>query len=412
MAVDNYSHHFRMFLDRLTTKCYSSNGHFPLFVVMSDQNSHESILDRVIHSQQVDTLEHFNPAEIVSQLLKLLSQKEADVLRRRFGLGREPAETLETIGASFQVTRERVRQIQRLAVQHLKTSEEAKRLLRSVDILLQSLFEEHGGLLLENELITALHQHAPSDQQTSSATMFLLEEMLSDKFERVTTNRYKTYWKPTFITVDALDSSVTAAEEALEKIGRPVQGSELLAAWRQTTFGQGAGSQLREEDIFSYMAVAKSIDRNPFGEFGLRTWGSVVPKRMNDKILMVLRRHGKPMHFLQITEKINEIGFDHRQAYPPTVHNELILNKEYVLVGRGVYALREWGYKPGVVADVIVELLKEQGPMDRDAIVSAVMQQRMVKKNTVHLALTNKQRFQKLSDGRYAAAEMNTNTNT
>jgi hypothetical protein len=131
---------------------------------MSDQTPLDSILDRVIHSQQVDTLEHFNPAETVSQLLKLLSQKEADVVRRRFGLGREPAETLETIGASFQVTRERVRQIQRLAVQHLKQSDEAKRLLRSVDVLLQSLFEEHGGLLLEPDLITAL-PHAPDRNQ-------------------------------------------------------------------------------------------------------------------------------------------------------------------------------------------------------------------------------------------------------
>jgi hypothetical protein len=400
------------FLDSHTTKCYSKHGQFLPLLDMSDQTPLDSFLDRVIHSQQVDTLEHFNPAETVSQLLKLLSQKEADVVRRRFGLGREPAETLETIGASFQVTRERVRQIQRLAVQHLKQSDEAKRLLRSVDVLLQSLFEEHGGLLLEPDLITALHQHVPSDQQTTASTMFLLEEMLSDKFERVSTSRYKTYWKPTFITVELLDGTVAAAEESLASLGRPVAAPELLATWRQTTFGRGAGAGLSDEVILSYVAVAKSIDRNPFNEFGLRTWGSVVPKRMNDKILMVLRRHGKPMHFMQITEKINEIGFDHRHAYPPTVHNELILNQEYVLVGRGVYALREWGYKPGVVADVIVEILKERGPMERDAIVAAVMEQRMVKKNTVHLALTNKQRFEKLSDGRYAALETNTNTNT
>ena len=119
-----------------------------------------------------------------------------------------------------------------------------------------------------------------------------------------------------------------------------------------------------------------------------------------------MRKHGKPMHFHDITKKINEIGFDHRQAYPPTVHNELILNSEYVLVGRGIYALREWGYVPGVVADVLEAILKTaQEPMSRDALIAKVLEQRMVKKNTVALALTNKNKFRRLADGRYTLAE-------
>jgi hypothetical protein len=99
---------------------------------------------------------------------------------------------------------------------------------------------------------------------------------------------------------------------------------------------------------------------------------------------------------------INTIKFDNRIAYPPTIHNELILNKEYVLVGRGIYALREWGYKPGVVVDVIESILHAHAtPMTRQAIVEAVLKQRLVKKNTIHLALTNKKKFRRLEDGSY-----------
>ena len=152
--------------------------------------------------------------------------------------------------------------------------------------------------------------------------------------------------------------------------------------------------------------VTRTIERNPFNEYGLRAWGSVVPKRMNDKILLVMRKHGQPMHFQEITKKINEIGFDHRQAYPPTVHNELILNPEYVLIGRGIYALREWGYKPGVVADVLGQILRQASqPLTRNELVDQVLAQRMVKKNTIHLALTNKKRFQRLPDGRFTLAQ-------
>jgi hypothetical protein len=128
----------------------------------------------------------------------------------------------------------------------------------------------------------------------------------------------------------------------------------------------------------------------------------VSPKRMNDKIFLVLKKNGKPMHFNAITEMINRLKFDERPAYAPTVHNELILNPQYVLVGRGIYALKEWGYKPGVVADVIIDILTKAGsPLPKDQIIKQVLEQRMVKRNTIQLALTDKRKFTKLPDGTY-----------
>lgn len=370
---------------------------------MDDPTPTGSILDRVISSQQTETLEHFQPMEVVNELLKTLTQKEADIVRRRFGLGPNPPETLEVIGASYKVTRERVRQIQRWAVERLRTSEVTKRHLRNIDMLLQQLFEEHGGLMPNDELFAALTAHASKEAHTTAATSFILEELLADKFTRVESKEYLPYWKPIYTTITALPLVISVAEKILTAAGRPMPGQDLLS--QVASDSQLADQHLTATVVQTYLSVATSIDRNPFGEYGLRTWGSIVPKRMNDKILMVLRKSGKPMHFVEITQKINEIGFDHRQAYPPTVHNELILNPEYVLVGRGIYALKEWGYKPGVVADVIAAILAEKGPLDRDAIVAEVMKQRLVKRNTIHLALTNKQRFARLPDGRYSLAQ-------
>ena len=127
---------------------------------------------------------------------------------------------------------------------------------------------------------------------------------------------------------------------------------------------------------------------------------------MNDKIYLILKKASQPLHFEEITEQINKVGFDHRKAYAPTVHNELILNEQYVLVGRGIYALQEWGYKPGVVSDVLEVILRNSTePMTRDELVTVVLKQRVVKKNTIHLALTDRKRFQRLSDGRYTLAQ-------
>ncbi len=369
---------------------------------MEDTSTSGSILDRIISSQQTETLEHFDPVAVVAELLKTLTTKEADIVRRRFGLGQQPAETLETIGASYNVTRERVRQIQRWAVDRLRKSDAAKRHLRSVDMLLQQLFEEHGGLMPDDELFAALTAHANRDSQTQAATTFILEELLADKFTKVETKEYQPFWKPTYVTIANLPLVINVAVQLLSTAGKPLPSADVIDQLLHAS--ELSTQSLTSTIVQTYLNVSTAIDKNPYGEYGLRSWGSIVPKRMNDKILMILRKAGQPMHFVEITKKINEIGFDRRKAYPPTVHNELILNPEYVLVGRGIYALKEWGYKPGVVADVIAALITERGPMDRDAIVDEVLKQRMVKKNTIHLALTNKQRFARLPDGRYALA--------
>ncbi len=370
-----------------------------------------NLLDRVLQSQQSETLEHFDPLETVNNLLKLLSSKEADVLRRRYGFSANEPETLEVIGQSYKVTRERVRQIQHWAIAHIKQSGSTNHLLHGLTLVLQQLLEKSGGLMIEEELLQRLQGTGESVRVRQAAVSFLLEQLLDDKVERVDVSEYKPYWKLKFVNTSLVAETIAAAEDVLRTAAKPLSQSDILQRLRQTPLVQQHADQLVDETLLSYLAVARSVERNPFGELGLRTWGTIVPKRMHDKILLVMRKHGKPMHFNEITQKINEIGFDHRQAYPPTVHNELILNKEYVLVGRGIYALREWGYKPGVVADVLADIIREVGqPMDREELMKRVMQQRMVKKNTVALALTNKNKFRRLPDGRYDLAEPTAST--
>lgn len=377
---------------------------------MEDNNSESTstnLLDRVLQSQQTETLEHFDPLETLAELLKLVSPKEADVLRRRYGLGATESETLEVIGQSYKVTRERVRQIQHWAVKHLKQIPGTSLQLHGLTLVLQRLLEQHGGVMQEEELLQRLQGTGELSRARQAAVSFLLEQLLDDKVVRVEEQGYKPYWKLKFANLSLLAPVIAAAEAVLIEAGKPIPQNELMRRLQATDVVKQNVAMLNEEVVATYIDVAGTIERNPFGEFGLRIWGTIVPKRMHDKILLVMRKHGKPLHFQDITKKINEIGFDHRLAYPPTVHNELILNKEYVLVGRGIYALREWGYKPGVVADVLVEILRDKKePMTRDELIAKVMEQRLVKKNTIALALTNKNKFRRLTDGRYDLAEV------
>ena len=93
-----------------------------------------------------------------------------------------------------------------------------------------------------------------------------------------------------------------------------------------------------------------------------------------------------------------------REAHPATTHNELIKDGRFVLVGRGLYALKEWGYQPGVVRDVIREILEREGPLSREDIIDRVKRERYVKDATIAVNLQNSM-FTRMPDGRYALSK-------
>ena len=156
------------------------------------------------------------------------------------------------------------------------------------------------------------------------------------------------------------------------------------------------------EILFSYLEPSKLIERNYFGQWGLKSWPEIKPRSIKDKIYLALKKEERPLHFVEIAEVINEICQDKKLAKPQTVHNELIKDERCVLIGRGIYALKEWGYQEGIVKEVIAEVLKKRNRvMNKDEIIREVLKKRMIKKNTVLVNLKNHDCFIGLGDGRY-----------
>jgi DNA-directed RNA polymerase delta subunit len=167
-------------------------------------------------------------------------------------------------------------------------------------------------------------------------------------------------------------------------------------------FNENAEIVNKNKIIYSIVQALKNLEQNKFGYWGMNDWRDIKPKTINDKIYLVLKQKGKPMHFVEIAEEINKIGFDGKKANAATVHNELILDSKYVLIGRGLYGLKDWGYQQGTVADIIADILKKSDvALSREEIIEKVLEQRMVKKATINLALMNKQKFEKTEEGKY-----------
>ncbi len=362
-----------------------------------------SILDKVIATTKEKELHSFDLADLLRNLLSVLPERERDIVCLRYGVFRPQRYTLEFIGSKYSITRERVRQIEVNSVtqlrSQLKEGDDFAAVFDVIEVILQNL----GGVTTHDNLVKSIQEQIASE--TSEAEVdFLISKLLSDNLVPVKkTEELQSGWRLPEFNLRFLLSFLEEVEKIIKDEGRVMSLDELWQSFIQTQFYQDYREQIAKEKFFSYLQMSRRLQANPFGDWGLANWPLVKPRRMNDKIFLVLKHHGKPLHFRQIAQKINEVGFDRKQAHSATVHNELILdNKRYVLVGRGIYALKEWGYKPGVVADIIVEVLKEANqPLSKEEIITQVKKQRIVKDATIILALVDKDKFKRLPDGKY-----------
>jgi len=375
-----------------------------------ENNTNNSILDKVMAASEEEELESFSPVEIVAKLFAELPSREQDILRRRFGLHGKGNETLEKIGASYKVTRERVRQIENAAIKHIKGFNYFESIIKPVELVVLAALEKHGGIMAETHMLSYLFELENSEDPTAKHLLFLLNKLSSNRLISESKKGYAPSWRVDFVDWEKVEQTVSQMVNILEKQGNPLSEDELIELFRRTAVYESHKSHFNFnegtiEPIRAHMHVCDKLKTNPFDEWGLSHWTTVTPKRMGDKIYLIMKKHGKPLHFRDIAEHINNAGFDQKKAYAPTVHNELILDDRYVLVGRGIYALKEWGYIPGVVSDVIQDVLKSSPEaLSREDIVSKVLEQRMVKRGTVYLALSNNNRFAKDGEGKYFLA--------
>jgi hypothetical protein len=361
-----------------------------------------SILDTIMGNQTQSSLNNFEPARLVGSLLTLLKDRDRQIVIKRFGLEGQEIETLEAIGQKYNLTRERVRQIEKDSVSFLK-----KKNMKELKEALQLIFDtvvEHGNIISEDFLMHSMLLNK-SEVKETAALKFLLS--LSDqlKYQKETPQYYPS-WAVMGFSPDKLSNVIDQFVAILKSLNKVISQDELNNSFKQTEFYKNHTFELTDRVLKSYLNIAKIIQVNPFDEIGLKDWSEVKPRDVGDKAYLVLKHHGKPEHYSVITQMINEHRFDDRTAYQETVHNELIKDDRFVLIGRGIYALTEWGYKKGVVADVIKEILVESGkPLAREEIIAEVMKRRHVKRNTILVGLSNKKYFQKVGKDRYVLTE-------
>ena len=330
----------------------------------------------------------------VNKILNNLPKRQKEVILRRFGLtnnGKGKKETLEKIGNDFGVTRERIRQIEADAFKKLKKEKDDKE-LKKIYFIFDGYLKKSGGLRKEDIILFDL-----GGKEYQNYVYFFLS--FGGNFYRFPeNNNFYSFWAREESAVGKLKKITAEIVNFFNKEKKPIEEKKFY----RIEFKSAANKRF----LNSCLEITKDIDKSPLGYFGLADWPEIKPKGVKDKAYLTLKKEGKPLHFKEIAKLSKDIAGS-REMLPQTVHNELIKDNKFVLVGRGVYALKEWGYEPGTVKDVIATILKEGGgPMDKEQIIKEVLRRRLVKKNTVALNLQDKNYFDRDSKGNYILKEI------
>jgi hypothetical protein len=336
----------------------------------------------------------FKPKKVTKKITSHLAERASDVIMNRFGLTADgKRKTLEEIGKKYNITRERVRQVEDAALNLIKKSEAYKG-EQAVFSELKQLMHKLGSVVAEHDLLSYISK----DEATQNHIHFFL--VLSDAFKKYREDdHFHARW-----SVD--DGVADKVHDALRKLYASLKDEDLIPETEiiKKFFDQikDMAVEYRDEEMAKrWLSMSKAVAKNGLGEWGKASSPNIRTRGIKDYAFLVMRRHGSPMHFKEVADSISKT-FGKKTHYA-TCHNELIKDARFVLVGRGMYALAEWGYKAGIAREVIQDILKREGQLSKDAVVEKVMKERYFKKNTILVNLANPKYFKKNKNGLYVA---------
>lgn len=343
-------------------------------------------------SDPIDTKQPIDLSAGVADVLSLIEQeREKEIITRRFGLY-DRRETLEQIGELLGITRERVRQLEKAILIRLKiAAEEGKTdAVSGLEKTFVRTLSEMGRVARIQDLADTLYGRATNQQERSHVAFIAT---LAPGLTVVDENDH--YHHAVAIADygdekkirDHVDSIVKTIKEHAE----PMTLDQL----------HDALSYEHPDHVRALASISKQLAHLK-ETWGLAKWPTVNPKNIRDKIYVILAENKKPLHFSDIAKAIKDSSFKRKDVTTQAIHNELIKDKRFVLIGRGIYALDNWGYSKGTVSDIITKVLKDaKEPLHRDEIVKRVLKSRQVKETTILLNLQSKAQFKRVAKATY-----------
>lgn len=321
-------------------------------------------------------------------------EREREIISRRFGLSGQK-ETLEQIGELLNITRERVRQLEKAILVRLRIGADEGQIeeLAAAEKLIIRNLTELGRIARTTDLADRIYGRKATPAERAKLTFI---SAISNNLTTIDENDlyYAAIGIAEYGDAKTIHTRVDEIVDVIKKHKEPMTLDQLDEAL-----------DYEHPDHIKALASVSKLLATLNGLWGLAKWPTVNPRNIRDKIFVVLEAKKEPMHFSDIADAIAKSEFRRKNVTIQAIHNELIKDSRFVLIGRGIYALSSWGYTKGTVSDIIAHILKEAGtPLSREEIVKRVLHARKVKETTVLLNLQNKQLFTKIDKDTYTLA--------
>lgn len=336
-----------------------------------------------------------NTELVIERVLSTIErEREREIISRRFGLF-DRKETLEQIGEMLGITRERVRQLEKSVLSKLKslTQQGSLKEIEEAQQIITNILEQDGYTARISDLCNTMLGTTDRIEQSRIAFIALLCPKIY--FVNDDDSFFLSVGLKEYRDEKSHKKAVTNIINTIKIINESAPIQEIAEK-----------AQITNPTTVKSLASTSKHLATLNGRWGLLKWPSVNPKNIRDKIYVILKENGTHMHFNEIADAIKKSEFKRKNVTTQAIHNELIKDKRFVLIGRGIYALKEWGYQKGTVSDIITDVLKEAGqPLHRDEIVKLVLKSRFVKETTILLNLQGKTKFKRVAKGTYGLAE-------
>jgi len=266
--------------------------------------------------------------KIIDKSIRRLDDRSAKILINRYGLYGEEVKTLASLGDTYNLTRERVRQIKEDSLDTLKKFID-KEEMDDVISLINDYLSKIGNLRREDLLIRDLRTlfGASYKEEIFGSELRLIRELLDEPETVSGDDDWHDLW---YNDKQAHKLAIGIVQHLLK-----FKEQDFIKFLEAVT----CKFELPEVLVVNYLSASKYFGVGPYGDLGAKHWVRVHPKTVRDKSFLVLKKAGTPLHFKKIAFLVNKLN--KKQAHPATVHNELIKDSRFVLVGRGTYALKE-----------------------------------------------------------------------
>jgi DNA-binding CsgD family transcriptional regulator/DNA-directed RNA polymerase delta subunit len=317
--------------------------------------------------------------EALERVISDLPERSREILKSRYGVTEGKSQTLEEIGRKYKITRERIRQIIKEVFKKIKSKKQSE-IFEAFRKKIEFTIGQNNGIIKKEDLLFRL---GGGDHKERGAVNIFLESIESIIFNEGKSEIEKSVSLSDFdfgIWKEIKDEAKSILSEAKRTLGIDELVSKLSKR----------GKNVSPDKLCNHLSVSKEIKKSKFDKWGISHWIEINPKIVWQKTYLVLKEANEPLHYREIARLIDKYYLGKKKTHPQTVHNELIKNSRFVLVGRGIYAMAEWGYKKGTVKDVLEEILsRNQKPMKSDEILNNILKVRQVKKSTVFINLNN-----------------------